>query len=329
MPVEDRNGNRYFSPDEILDQARGIADVVVDLAEFLQDHGRIDYFISTRSIDRLRAIIPGYKPTAPEEHQKVIFKELSGLQDNEAEVLMALKDLHPHIVRIDETLPAISEGKPVYLVEENLEAGLLFDLIKKKRIDPREPEANTNLWGVMDALATAYEARQVLHRDLTPFNMKLDHNGVLKLIDFGFGIIGKAPSTNKLSYGTRDYMSPEAHSGRTMGHRSDIFSFGAVLYEILKAHGLFDENVPDGMPPGLLDSSDNTKGLNKLLLGNKHERYVAEKLKQRFPGLQSRGYKPNPLERVILTACDPNPKNRYESMRSLNYDLQWALCRIG
>ena len=99
------------------------------------------------------------------------------------------------------------------------------------------------LVGVADGLATAHAAG-ILHRDVKPTNILVAKNGYAKLADFGLARIDEPAregtprvredlTRSGMVVGTLAYMSPEQASGKPIDARSDIFSFGAVLYELL------------------------------------------------------------------------------------------------
>jgi serine/threonine protein kinase len=87
------------------------------------------------------------------------------------------------------------------------------------------------------ALAEAHR-REIIHRDLKPGNVLVTEGGSVKLLDFGLAKFAASPESNLTQtiegtvMGTAAYMSPEQASGQPLDERSDIFSFGAVLYEM-------------------------------------------------------------------------------------------------
>src|SRR5262245_11516696 len=156
----------------------------------------------------------------------------------EAQVLASLN--HPNIAHI-------------YGVEER---ALVMELVEGQ--SPKGPMSFEDAWKIAlqiaDALEYAHE-KGVIHRDLKPANVKVTPEGVVKLLDFGLAKAAEKPSTvtdpTNVStvtmsptragtiLGTAAYMSPEQARGTPVDNRSDIWAFGAVLYEILSGKRAF------------------------------------------------------------------------------------------
>src|SRR3984885_9051176 len=154
------------------------------------------------------------------------------------EAQMASSLNHPHIL----TVYDVGEfGGRQYLVTEFVDGGTLKDWIHAEKRTWRQ--IVELLTGVADGLATAHNAG-ILHRDIKPANILVAKNGYAKLADFGLAKLSAASSEETrmltvdrtrpgLIVGTIAYMSPEQASGQQLDARSDIFSFGIVLYELL------------------------------------------------------------------------------------------------
>jgi serine/threonine protein kinase/Tol biopolymer transport system component len=163
----------------------------------------------------------------------------------EAEVLASLN--HPNIAAIYDLQEA--EGSR-FLVLELVEGETLADRIARGPIpiDEALPIAKS----ICEALEAAHE-QGIIHRDLKPANIKITTDGKVKVLDFGLAKIREAgPATNfshsptllsgsvpGVIIGTAAYMSPEQAKGEELDRRTDIFSFGAVLYEMLTGKQAF------------------------------------------------------------------------------------------
>lgn len=136
---------------------------------------------------------------------------------------------HPHIASIyalDET----PDGRS-FLVLELVDGETLAQRLRRGTIEL--PEALRIGAQIARALAAAHQ-RGIVHRDLKPQNVMLDLEGTVKVLDFGIAqTVGEASTRERDIIGTLGYMSPEQILGRVLDARSDVFSFGLVLYECL------------------------------------------------------------------------------------------------
>ena len=152
---------------------------------------------------------------------------------------------HPHILTVHE---AGELGDRQYLVTELVDGGTLGDWARDSERTWRQ--VVTMLVGIADALAAAHDAG-IMHRDVKPANILITKSGYAKLADFGLAKLDALVSGDELTravqeptrpglvVGTVPYMSPEQAAGRPVDARSDIFSFGLVLYELLAGRRAF------------------------------------------------------------------------------------------
>src|SRR5438128_4057193 len=168
----------------------------------------------------------------------------------EAQVLASLN--HPHIAAI---YGFEDSGSVHALVLELVEGPTLADRIRQGPI-PID-EALSIARQIADALQAAHE-QNIIHRDLKPANIKLRPDGTVKVLDFGLakalepvsafgGDVTASPTITSpamtrlgVILGTAAYMAPEQAKGRAADKRSDVWAFGAVLYEMLTGTRAFD-----------------------------------------------------------------------------------------
>jgi serine/threonine-protein kinase len=215
---------------------------------------------------------------------------------------------HPHICQIHEISEA--DGR-FFIVMQFCEGETLAEKLERRNLNL--PKTLDLAIQIADALANAH-LHQVIHRDIKPANIIVNNRGQAKILDFGLAKIfgenrdgeGEAEAAQLLSaanmiMGTAPYMSPEQARGKPLDARTDIFSFGALLYEMLSGKQVFRrasfadtvsavlnfeppiaETIPDA-PPEL------RRIVLKSLAKDKEERYqTAEDLLLDLRGLQKR-----------------------------------------
>jgi Tol biopolymer transport system component/tRNA A-37 threonylcarbamoyl transferase component Bud32 len=230
---------------------------------------------------------------------------------HEARAASALN--HPHLIAIydiGESAPkrnGIAQGPPVLYIAMELVAGeTLRKAIESRRLDAKR--ALEYLVQVVDALAAAHAAG-VIHRDLKPENLMIADGGYAKVLDFGVAKLradiappvdaDAAPSAGVI--GTVGYMSPEQVQGKPLDPRTDIFSFGCVLYEAITGRRAFQGTT----------SFDTLK------------RILAEE-----PPPIAEPLRHVQLQPVIRKCLAKNPDDRYQSMQELSHDLRGLLRRL-
>jgi serine/threonine-protein kinase len=148
---------------------------------------------------------------------------------------------HPNIA----TIYAIEqEGDKIFIVMELIEGESLTNMVGRGAMEPRE--SVRIMRQVAEALDEAH-AKGIIHRDIKPDNVIVSSRRVAKVLDFGIAKqIGGAAAKDTpaltqggMIVGTPYYMSPEQALGKSLDHRSDIFSLGVVLYETLAGHRPF------------------------------------------------------------------------------------------
>ncbi len=221
---------------------------------------------------------------------------------------------HPHLIAIydiGESAPkrdGVAQGPPVLYIAMELVAGeTLRKAIESKRLDTKR--AIEYLVQVVDALAAAHAAG-VIHRDLKPENLMIADGGYAKVLDFGVAKLradmapagadaDSAPSAGVL--GTVGYMSPEQVQGKPLDPRTDIFSFGCVLYEVITGRRAFQ-------------GTTSFETLKRILSEE------PEPIVEPLPHVQ--------LQPVIRRCLAKNPDDRYQSMQELSHDLRGLLRRL-
>src|SRR3984885_1164549 len=239
---------------------------------------------------------------------KLIRQTSSGNADHlrrfewEARAAAALN--HPNIVAVYDV--GLDEGAP-YIVCELLEG----ETLRKRLAGGALPVALTVDYAlqIVQGLIAAHD-RHIIHRDLKPENLFVTTDGRLKILDFGVAKLQAAPEESDRTVedlttvtksgavvGTVAYMAPEQLRGRTVDHRSDIFSVGAILYEMLAGRRAFrgDTDVDtitavlrEDPPPGNLEQSKV----------------------------------PVSFQQIVQHCLEKEPENRFQSARDLRFALE-------
>jgi serine/threonine-protein kinase len=162
------------------------------------------------------------------------------------EVRIARQILHPNIIRVFEFGRAEVEGKVfLYLTMELLTGVDLASWLKRRGAISLNEILEVSIQ-ICDALSEAHR-HGVIHRDVKPHNIFIDETGRATLVDFGISRLAHLPGLTDRNYvmGTPRYMSPEQVGGKDeIDHRSDIYSFGIVLYELCTQTVPFNGQTP-------------------------------------------------------------------------------------
>jgi serine/threonine protein kinase len=213
---------------------------------------------------------------------------------------------HPHIVTVYEVESA--DGVDF----------LVMELVKGKSLDALIPRGGLRLGetlriaiAVADALAAAH-AHGIIHRDLKPGNVMVGTDGAVKVLDFGLAkllhedenLSDPSASTHVVEHltevgqrmGTLAYMAPEQASGTAVDARADIFSFGAMLYEMATGQRAFAGKTPAETLSAVMEKQPTPPSTL-------------------IPSL------PHDLERTILRCLRKDPARRFQTMADLRVDL--------
>ena len=211
---------------------------------------------------------------------------------------------HPNICSIHEIA---EDGGHSFICMQYVEGETLDSLLKRKALTHIEILAIAVQ--VADALTEAH-AHETIHRDIKPSNIMITSRGSVKVMDFGLaklmqpaGLIASEAetvamiSTPGAVIGTLPYMSPEQVRGDSLDGRSDIFSFGVVLYEMLSGHQPF------------LDKSSAATASAILT-------------REPLPLVRFAPDIPTELERIVLKTLKKSPDDRYQTAKDLLIDLR-------
>jgi Tol biopolymer transport system component len=214
---------------------------------------------------------------------------------------------HPNITAVHDFGTNPSDGSP-FIVTELLEGETLRARMSGGALAVRK--ATDYAVQIANGLAAAHE-KGIVHRDLKPENLFVTKDGRVKILDFGLAKLtqpeGASPQHSNLPtaagtepgvvLGTLGYMAPEQVKGRAADARSDIFSFGAILYEMLSGSRAFHrDTAAETMSAILREEPPDLSATNKNVQ----------------PG----------LERVIRHCLEKNPEERFHSAHDLAFDLR-------
>jgi serine/threonine-protein kinase len=204
---------------------------------------------------------------------------------------------HPNIVSIYDVG---KENDVHYIVMEYVEGTTLNEVIKEKAPMQVE-EAIHYTTQICDALDHAH-SNQIVHRDIKPHNILIGKNGRIKVTDFG---IARATTSSTITQtgsvvGSVHYFSPEHAKGVSAGAKSDLYSLGIVLYQMLTGRLPFLGESPISVAlKHLQENVEDPRNVNPLI--------------------------PQSVENIILKSMRKNPEERYSSARKMQGDLESCL----
>ncbi len=204
---------------------------------------------------------------------------------------------HPNIVEVYDV--GEDDGK-YFIVMEYINGKTLKSLIKKRGILTLEEVIDIMLQ-LTSAVSCAHDS-YIIHRDIKPQNVMILEDGRVKITDFG---IAMALNNNELTQtnsvmGSVHYLPPEQANGSGSTIKSDIYSLGILMFELLTGKLPF-------------------KGENAVEIAIKQMREPIPSVRNISPDI------PQSVENVVLKACAKNPKNRYETAREMFEDIKTCL----
>jgi serine/threonine protein kinase len=213
---------------------------------------------------------------------------------------------HPSIVAVYDTGESMLDGVPVpYIVMEYVDGRTLKDLLQVERhiMPTRALEITAEILKALD-----YSHRNgIIHRDIKPANVMLTRAGDVKVMDFGIARslaqASAAVTQTAAVIGTAQYLSPEQARGEQVDPRSDVYSAGCLLYELLT-----------GTPPFTGDSA--------VSVAYQHVREDA------VPPSQVNHDVSPAIDAIVLKAMAKNPANRYQSAAEMREDIERALSGV-
>ena len=210
---------------------------------------------------------------------------------------------HPAIVSVYDTGEDVINGTRLpYIVMEFIEGRTLREVLQQEGPFPerRAMEITSDICAALD-----YSHRLgIIHRDIKPANVMLTPDGAVKVMDFGIAKANNATSSTMTAtqavIGTAQYLSPEQAQGKKVDARSDVYSTGVLLYEILT-----------GEPP--------FRGDNPVAVAYQHVRELPDPPSRRNQKLSAQA------DAVTLKALEKEPDDRYASAGEMRDDLERAL----
>jgi len=267
-----------FAPGSLLDDRFVILDAIC--------HGGMASIYKARDLQNEGRVVAVKIPHRTAEADPALFSRF------QTEEQIGCELGHPSILKFY----PVKKKSRMYLVMEFLEGKTLFQLLGERRTLP-ESEALLLAGRICEPLQYLHE-RGILHRDLKPENIMLCNDGTLRLMDFGIARLASARRMTFIGFapGTPHYMAPERVNGKRGDARTDLYSLGAILYEMLT-----------GVIP--FNDGDITEIMNARVTGD------PEPLRRLNPKISPHA------EEIVLRAMERDPAKRYPTAAALKAAL--------
>jgi eukaryotic-like serine/threonine-protein kinase len=205
---------------------------------------------------------------------------------------------HPAIVAVYDTGEVQGEFGPLpYIVMEYVDGQTLREIVKTQG-----PMSQQQVIEVMADVCAALDfshRHNIIHRDVKPANIMINHAGAVKVMDFGIArALGEGQNVTQTAavIGTAQYLSPEQARGEAVDARSDVYAAGCVLFELLTGEPPFTGDTP-------------------VAVAYQHVREEPRHPSELNPSI------PSTLDAIVLKALSKNPLNRYQSAAEMRADL--------
>ncbi len=232
---------------------------------------------------------------------KVLRGDLSGdekfVRRFQREALSASSLSHPNIVQIYD----VGEDNGDYFIVMEYIKGLTLKQLVKKRGNLTVAEVVDIMLQITSAMGVAHDSL-IIHRDLKPQNVLIEDDGGIKITDFGIAMALNATQLTQTNsaMGSVHYFPPEQANGKGASLKSDVYSLGIMMYELLTGTLPF-------------------RGDNAVEIALKHLKEPIPSIKDEFPDI------PQSIENIVISATAKNPKNRYSNANEMHNDLLTAL----
>jgi serine/threonine-protein kinase len=246
-----------------------------------------------------------YKAVDAQLDETVAIKTLPGdvmqrspedLERFKREIRLARKITHRNVLRTYD----YGEAEGVYFISMEFVRGYtlseLSEEVENRQMAPRVAVGVSRQ--ICRGLQVAHE-QGIIHRDIKPQNVLIDHKGEVKLMDFGIARMAEAPEAMTqagLIVGTPHYMSPEQVQGKQLDPRSDVYSMGVLIYEMLAGRRPFESSSLTGVLTA----------------------HITEKPK---PPIELRPEIGRDINAIVMKCLEKDPKSRYANAGELLHDL--------